>query len=129
MAGITFCEKCGGIMTLKKDMMGKNRPFCNACGFKEGEIDTKAYTISFETTGGKGDAAKTVEIDREKQLEELKREMGDRKTGAACPQCGSFYLTKSLLVTRGDEAGKTFRHCLACGFTFRRPKWIGPKEE
>jgi DNA-directed RNA polymerase subunit M/transcription elongation factor TFIIS len=128
MSGIKFCEKCGGILVLKKDTKGKMNPFCNACGFKEGKIDTKAYTISMETTGGKEDTATMIEIDREKQIEELKRTMGDRKTGASCPKCGSFYLTKSLVVTRGDEQGKTFRSCLACSYTFRRPKWVAPKE-
>ncbi|MHA1450116.1 MAG: hypothetical protein ACTSP4_11915 [Candidatus Hodarchaeales archaeon] len=76
MSGITFCSKCGSIMTLKKDRKGKMSPFCNKCGFREEKVDTGAYSITVETKGGRGEG-KSIVIDRGKQLEELKKKMED----------------------------------------------------
>ena len=129
MAGVSFCEKCGSIIAIKRDARGKQRPFCNSCGFKDKKINTEAYKLSFETEGSNKKKVEVIEIDRQAELDKLKKTMGERHAGPSCPNCRSFYLTKSLQATRGDEPGRVWRHCLSCGYSFRRAKWVGPENE
>ncbi|MFW9930079.1 MAG: hypothetical protein ACFFD1_11860 [Candidatus Thorarchaeota archaeon] len=112
-----FCPKCKSIVYLKKDKYGQNRTFCYKCGPLELELDPNSYKVKSEII----DQHETIVIDRSKQLAEFKAKYGERTYGSSCPNCKSFYLTKHLMSTRGDEPGKTIWLCLGCGLSFRRP--------
>ena len=116
-----FCPNCKSILSFKKDSKAQPAPYCNICGFVKITIDPNAFSLKVDLTK---DHHETVVIDRSKQIEQLKKEMGERNSGPSCPNCKSFYLTRNLLVTRGDEAGKTFWNCVQCGYQFRRPIYI-----
>ncbi len=126
-------------------MMIMQNPFCPSCGtFLQGQVNRSGKLVvkcpnprcnwskQVESTDGfrvtkkirHSPAQKTIVKDTIKQLEELKKKYGEIKTGWACPKCKSFYLTRELVSTRGDEPGKIYTHCLACGHVFKRAIWL-----
>ncbi|MHA1984505.1 MAG: hypothetical protein ACW967_09140 [Candidatus Hodarchaeales archaeon] len=117
---VQFCPNCKSIAFLKKDQEGQTRSFCNRCGFIDIKINSDEYKIKSDL----GKQSETIVIDRQKQIEELKKLYGERNYGSSCPSCKSFYLTKHLMSTRGDEPGKTIWLCLNCGHSFRRPIYV-----
>lgn len=117
---VQFCPNCKSIIFLKKDKKDQKKSFCNRCGFLDIIINPNEYKIKSDL----GPQGETIVIDRKKQIEELKKQYGERTYGACCPNCKSFYLTKHLMSTRGDEPGKTIWLCLNCGHSFRRPEYV-----
>ncbi|OLS22904.1 MAG: hypothetical protein HeimC3_28470 [Candidatus Heimdallarchaeota archaeon LC_3] len=116
-----FCPNCKSIIFLKKDKNDNKRSFCNRCGFLDNiKIDENEYKIKSDL----GQQHETVIIDRQKQIKELTEKYGKRTYGSSCLNCKSFYLTKHLMSTRGDEPGKTIWFCLNCGHSFRRPNYV-----
>jgi DNA-directed RNA polymerase subunit M/transcription elongation factor TFIIS len=103
------------------------KAFCIKCGILEDSIDPSTYR--WETKIDHTNHRETIIIDRKQQLYELQKKLGKRTYGRACPNCKGFYFTPRRIVTRGDEAGKTFLHCLVCGHVFRRPIYIQPDNE
>ncbi|KKL98252.1 hypothetical protein LCGC14_1826340, partial [marine sediment metagenome] len=83
-------------------------------------LDENEYKIKSDL----GQQHETVIIDRQKQIKELTEKYGKRTYGSSCLNCKSFYLTKHLMSTRGDEPGKTIWFCLNCGHSFRRPNYV-----
>lgn len=118
-----FCPTCKGILYMKRDASGISRSFCYKCGPLKIELDPSKYKITTNVQ----DQHETIVIDRNLQLEEFKKTYGERTYGSSCPNCKSFYLTRHLMSTRGDEPGKTIWLCLGCGHSFRRPIYV-PKE-
>ena len=114
-----FCPNCRSIIFYKKTG-SDSIPYCFKCGKVEIKVDPEAYKSRSIKVGSR----ETVVINRTAQLEELKKQYGERKFGSSCPKCGSFYLTKQFYVTRGDEAGKTLWNCIRCGTQFRRPVYV-----
>ncbi len=120
-----FCEMCGSLLEFRRQpgKNGKKMPYCPKCGFLGKEtIDQEAFRLKKTVEHHPKDF--TMVIDPTKDIERLKKEIGDPVRGFACPKCYSFYITSSIVVTRGDEPGKRFFHCLVCGYTFKKGKWI-----
>ena len=116
-----FCPNCKSIIFLKKDNSNKIKSYCNRCGFLNNiQIDENEYKIK-STIGLQHE---TIIIDRQKQIKDMREKFGERSYGSSCPNCKSFYLTKHLMSTRGDEPGKTIWLCLNCGHSFRRPVYV-----
>lgn len=116
-----FCPNCKSIIFLKKDKSENKRSFCSRCGFLDNiQINENEYKIKSDI----GQQHETIIIDRQKQIKELTKKYGARTYGSSCPNCKSFYLTKHLMSTRGDEPGKTIWLCLNCGHSFRRPIFV-----
>ena len=131
---VKFCDNCKSIIAFKKvniwDSKSKiskteNKPYCSKCGILDKPIDTSSYRLIKQIDHSLDEV---VIIDRIQALKDAKKTMGLRTHGRACPECKSFYFTPHRVVTRGDEAGKTFLMCLVCGKMFRRPIYIPPKK-
>jgi len=127
---VKFCENCGSLIAFKKvktwggkTITEETKPYCSKCGILDTPVDPSSYRIVQKidhTTD------MSIVIDRVHLLKEAKEKLGARTYGSACPECKSFYFTAHRVVTRGDEAGKTFLMCLVCGKQFRRPIFIPP---
>ena len=126
MAGLTFCNKCGSVVILKKNDKDESQSWCSKCGFLTDQtIDRQSYIISEKKDLTK---KKTMILDRAKQRKELEKKHGKRTRGAACPHCKGLYLTKNRIIRHGDSPGRTFFYCLICSNVFRRPIYINPQE-
>ena len=131
---VKFCENCSNIIAFKKvntwnAKENRNQRFikayCMKCGILDELVDPSSYR--WETKIDHDRDGETIIINRKEQMEKLHTKLGKRRTsGSACPNCKGFYFTPRRIVTRGDEAGRTFLHCLACGHVFRRPIYIPP---
>ena len=104
--------------------MKTDRPTYHEKKIVDEPVDPSSYR--WETKIDHVRDGETVIIDRKEQLKKLQKKLGKRTYGRACPNCKAFYFTPKRVVTRGDEAGRTFLHCLACGHVFRRPIYIPP---
>ena len=132
---VKFCENCKSIIAFKKftswDSKSKvskteNKAYCPKCGILDKQIDSSSYKLVQKIDHSQDES---IVIDRVQALEDAKQKMGYRSHGSACPECKSFYFTPHRVVTRGDEAGKTFLMCLVCGKMFRRPIYVPPKSK
>ena len=130
---VKFCDNCQSIIAFKKVNIWDNKtkvskveskPYCPKCGILDEVVDPSSYKL-IQKIDHSLDGS--VVIDRVQALKEAKEKMGHRTHGSACPECKSFYFTPHRVVTRGDEAGKTFLMCLICGKMFRRPIYIPPQ--
>ncbi len=119
-----FCPSCGAFLQAKRTQAGMVIVTCPnpKCQWSS----TVDHTDSFRLTKKirHSPKQKTLIKDPIQQLEELKKQFGEIKVGWACPKCKSFYLTRELVSTRGDEPGKIYTHCLACGHVFKRAIWL-----
>ncbi|MFX1511389.1 MAG: hypothetical protein ACFFCQ_02270 [Promethearchaeota archaeon] len=122
---MSFCDQCGTLLDFKTED-GESKPYCAKCGFVTQEVDTEAYRIRKKMDHS---TSETVIINHTARIEELKKQMGEKEAGMACPRCENFYFTRQIVVTRADEAGKTFLNCLVCGHTFRRPVFINKSQK
>lgn len=130
---VKFCDNCKSIIAFKKvkswngtSQVEETKAYCPKCGILADPVDPSSYKM-VHTIDHTMD--KTIVVDRVARLKEAKEKMGVRTYGSACPECKSFYFTAHRVVTRGDEAGKTFLMCLVCGKQFRRPIYIPPPEK
>lgn len=132
---VKFCENCRSIIAFKKvtswhakskTNQTETKAYCPRCGILDKLVDPSSYTLVEKIDHSTDES---IVIDRIQALEEAKKKMGYRSYGSACPECKSFYFTPHRVVTRGDEAGKTFLMCLVCGKMFRRPIYIPPKKK
>jgi DNA-directed RNA polymerase subunit M/transcription elongation factor TFIIS len=130
---VKFCDNCNSIIAFKKmkiwDSTKKvssteTKPYCAKCGILDEVVDTNSYKLVQKIDHSLDES---IVIDRVQALQDAKEKMGYRDHGSACPECKSFYFTAHRVVTRGDEAGKTFLMCLVCGKMFRRPIYIPPQ--
>ncbi|MFX0205040.1 MAG: hypothetical protein ACFFDT_03575 [Candidatus Hodarchaeota archaeon] len=122
---MSFCDQCGTLLSFKP-VNGKSKPWCSNCGFVKQEVDTEVYITKKKIDHT---ASEPVIIDHSARIEELKKELGEKEAGMACPRCKNFYFTRQIVVTRGDEGGKSIFNCLVCGYTFRRPIFVNRKEK
>lgn len=129
---VKFCENCGSIIAFKKveawdgrKVISEVKSYCQKCGFLAEAVDPSSYRL---VTKIDHSLDLSIVVDRVAELEKLKKQMGRRTHGSACPGCKSFYFTPHRVVTRGDEAGKTFLLCLLCGKMFRRPIYVPPQK-
>lgn len=130
-----FCENCKSIIAFKKVNIWdhekkvsrtETKSYCPKCGILAQPVDPSSYTIRQKIDHS---TDQSIVVDRVQSLKDMKEKMGNRSFGSACPDCKSFYFTPHRVVTRGDEAGKTFLLCLVCGKMFRRPIYIPPKQK
>ncbi len=119
-----FCPKCGAFLQPKRGKDGKIAAKCPnpKCNWLATITTTKSFTFRHKIQHSPHQ--KTIIKDSIKEMEELRKKFGDIKVGWACPKCKSFYLTRELVSTRGDEPGKIYTHCLACGHVFKRARWL-----
>jgi DNA-directed RNA polymerase subunit M/transcription elongation factor TFIIS len=127
-----FCDNCKSIIAFKKvktwnpsskTTLEETKAYCPKCGILADPVDPSSYRMVQAIDHSQD---KTIIIDRVSLLKEAKEKLGVRTYGSACPDCKSFYFTAHRVVTRGDEAGKTFLMCLVCGKQFRQPIYIPP---
>lgn len=129
---VKFCENCKSIIAFKKVTkweskkrvsITETKAYCSKCGIINKPVDSTSYKLVQKIDHSLDES---VIIDRVQALKDIKVKMGHRSYGSACPDCKSFYFSPHRVVTRGDEAGKTFLMCLVCGKMFRRPVYVPP---
>ena len=127
---VKFCDNCKSIIAFKKikfwdgkSQVEQTKAYCPKCGILADPVDPSSYRMVQSIDHS---LDQTIIVDRVALLQEAKEKMGPRSFGSACPDCKSFYFTPHRVVTRGDEAGKTFLICLVCNKQFRRPIYIPP---
>ena len=99
-----FCEKCGGLVLPKKDLL-----VCTKCGLAK-EIEDRDALTHIEKRG-----------ERKKKVVVLETDISTLPvTRAECPQCKNMEAQWWLIQTRrADESETRFLRCTKCKFTWR----------
>jgi len=107
-----FCDKCGTLLSTKKEENGTNRLFCASCGWTP---DPEKHDLTLpRTISHIMDKEKTTIIENIEEVQSMPL------VSQECPKCENNKATYWQLQTRrSDEGATTFYRCTKCSHTWR----------